>query len=49
MRVKIYAHFQTEDQTTQVIEITTLHRQILSNDVTLHGNRTQNSLYSRLI
>lgn len=35
MRVKIYAHFETEDQTTQIIEITTLHRQTLSNDVTL--------------
>ena len=35
MRVKIYAHFETENQITQIIEITTLHRPTLSNDVTL--------------
>ena len=38
MRVKIYAHFETDNQNTQIIEITTLDRQKLAKDVALGLN-----------
>ena len=35
MRIKIYAQFETDNQTTQTVEVVTLNRQQLTKDVTL--------------